>query len=67
MAEKGINPKKKYALLCIQCHEIETFSHQNPKKTFDMFAWMYEQGMFDEILNDGDENNKKITEFLKQS
>jgi len=58
---------KKYALLCIQCHGIDTFSHQNPKKTFDMFAWMYEQGIFDQVLNDNAENNKKITEFLKQS
>ena len=66
MTKNGKNPKKKYALLCIQCHEIETFSHQNPKKTFDMFAWMYEQGIFDEVLNDDDaKNNKKITEFLK--
>jgi len=64
MAKNGINPKKKYALLCIQCHEIETFSHQNPKKTFDMFAWMYEQGIFAEVLNDDAVNNKKITEFL---
>jgi len=68
MIESGKNPKEKYVLLCLQCHEIETFSHQNPKKTFDMFSWMYGQGIFDEVLNDDDaKNNKKITEFLKQS
>ena len=68
MAKNGKNPKEKYVLLCIQCHEIETFSHQNPKKTFDTLSWMLGRGMFDEILNDDDaKNNKKITEFLKQS
>jgi len=63
----GINPKKKYTLLCKQCHGIETFSHQNPKKTFDIFSWLYEQGIFDKVLNDDIKNNRKITEFLKQS
>jgi len=61
---KRSNPKKKFALLCKQCHDIETFSHQDPKKAFDMFAWMYDDGMFDEVLNDDAENNRKITEFL---
>ena len=65
MAKNGKNPKEKYVLLCIQCHEIETFSHQNPKKTFDMLSWMLERGIFDEVLNDDNaKNNKKITEFL---
>jgi len=65
---KRSNPKKKFALLCKQCHQIETFSHQDPKKAFDMFAWMYDDGMFNEVLNDDDsKNNRKITEFLKQS
>ena len=67
MAKNGNNPKEKYVLLCIQCHGIETFSHKNPKKTFDMFSWLYGQGIFDEVLNDDAGNNKKITEFLKQS
>jgi len=66
MSKKG-NPKKKFALLCKQCHQIETFSHQDPKKAFDMFAWMHGEGMFDEVLNDDAKNNRKITEFLKQS
>jgi len=66
MSKKG-NPKKKFALLCKECHQIETFSHQDPKKAFDMFAWMYDDGMFDEVLNDDAKNNRKITEFLKQS
>ena len=56
--------KKKYALLCEECHRIETFSHQNPKKAFDMFAWMYGEGLFEEVLKD-DPKLKKLTEFVK--
>ena len=63
-AKNGINPKKKFALLCKQCHAIETTSHQNPKKAFDMFAWMYGEGLFDEVLKD-DPKLKKLTEFIK--
>jgi len=64
MIKNGINPKKKFVLLCTQCHDIETASHQNPKKTFDMFAWMYGEGLFDQALKD-DPTLKKLTEFLK--
>lgn len=64
MAKDGINPRKKYVLLCKQCHNIETYSHQDPKKTFDMFCWLHEQGIFDEVLKDDDVKNKRITEFL---
>jgi len=67
MFENGKNPKEKYVLLCKQCHNIETYSHQDPKKTFDMFCWLYEQGIFEKVLNDDAKNNRKITEFLKQS
>ena len=67
MAKNGMNPRKKYVLLCKQCHNIETFSHQDPKKTFDMYCWLYEQGIFEKVLNDDAKNNRKITEFPKQS
>ncbi|MCV0431829.1 hypothetical protein [Nitrosopumilus sp.] len=61
---KKINElKKKYVLLCKQCHQIETFCHQSPKKAFDMFAWLYGEGLFDEVLKD-DPTLKKLTDFL---
>lgn len=64
MIKNGINPRKKFVLLCRQCHKIETASHQNPKKAFDMFAWLYADGLFDQVLK-ADPKLKKLTEFLK--
>jgi len=64
MLKNGISPKKKFVLLCTQCHDIETASHQNPKKAFDMFAWLYGEGLFDKVLKD-DQSLKKLTDFLK--
>lgn len=63
MVKKTENPLKKFALLCGECHRIETFSHQNPKKTFDMFAWLYSEGLFDETLKDN-AGQKKLSEFM---
>jgi len=34
MAKNGINPKKKFALLCNQCHLMETSIRQNQKKAW---------------------------------
>jgi len=64
MIKNGINPKKKFVLLCLQCHDVETASHQNPKKAFDMFAWLYGEGLFDQVLK-ADPKLKKLSEFMK--
>jgi len=64
MFKNGINPNKKFTLLCGQCNSIEGFVRMNPEKAFDAFAWLHGEGYFDEALKD-DPTLKKLTNFLK--
>ena len=47
MAENGIRPKKKFSLLCIQCHNMETFIRQNQKKALYILQWMVDKNELD--------------------
>lgn len=64
MFKQGINPNKKFCLLCKQCNVIEAHVRINPTKAFETFSWLYGEGYFDEALKD-DQTLKKLTEFLK--
>jgi len=65
MFQNGINPKKKFGLLCEQCNLIEGWVSVNPKKAFDTFCWLHGEGYFDEALED-DPTLKKLTDFMKK-
>ena len=64
MAKEGKNPRKKFALLCQQCHNIETFVRQNQKKTWDCLGWLVDKGILDVETPDSTDS-RKITDFLK--
>lgn len=40
MVKNGKDPKKKFTLLCHPCHMIETYAHQDEKKTKSIFSWL---------------------------
>ncbi len=56
MAKNGINPRKKFALLCNQCHLIETFIRQNQKKAWLMLQWLIENKILDVDTIDAGKN-----------
>jgi len=64
MYKNGINPKKKFGLLCEQCNLIEGWVRVNPAKAFETFCWLHGEGYFDEALKD-DPKLKKLTSFMK--
>jgi len=64
MFKNGVNPNKKFCLLCKQCNVIEAHVRINPTKAFETFCWLYGEGQFDEALKD-DHTLKKLTNFLK--
>jgi len=64
MFKNGINPNKKFVLLCQQCNLIEAFVRMNPDKAFDMFCWLAGEKYFDSALKD-DPKLKKLTDFMK--
>jgi len=64
MFKNGVNPNKKFCLLCQQCNLLEAFVRMNPVKGFEMFCWLSSENYFDEALKD-DPTLKKITDFLK--
>ena len=64
MVENGINPKKKFGLLCQQCNLLEAWVRMNPSKAFETFCWLHGEGYFDEALKD-DPKLKKLTSFMK--
>ena len=65
MFRNGIDPNKKFGLLCQQCNLIEAFVRMNPVKAFGTFCWLYGEGHFDEALKD-DNSLKKLTDFIKK-
>jgi len=64
MFKQGVNPKKKFCLLCKQCNVIEAHVRINTTKAFETFCWLFGEGYFDKALKD-DPKLKKLTEFLK--
>jgi len=64
IASNGINPKKKFELLCHQCNVLEAFVRTNPKKAWDAIFWLIEHNILDADLLD-EKGNRKLTEFLK--
>lgn len=64
MFKTGIDPNKKFTLLCHQCNLLEGWVRVNPEKAFDTFAWLVSEGYFDKAM-ENDPSLKKITEFLK--
>jgi len=63
MAKSGINPKKKYCLLCKECHNMVTFITQNQSKAWNILAWLVDNKVLDVDTIDTKEN-KTIEEFL---
>jgi len=64
MLNDGINPKKKFALLCQQCNSLEGWIKVSPAKAFELFSWLAGEGYFDEVFKD-DPSLKKLTNFMK--
>jgi len=65
MLKNGVNPKKKFTLLCQVCNNVEGWVRVNPFKAFEAFAWLYGEGHFDEVLKDN-KSLKKLTDFMKK-
>jgi len=64
MFKQGINPNKKFTLLCHQCNLIEGWVSVNPEKAFETFCWLASENYFDKALKD-DPKLKKLSEFMK--
>jgi len=65
MIKNGINPNKKFTLLCNQCNLIEAWVRKDKTKSFETFCWLFSEGYFDEALKD-DPTLKKLTNFMKK-
>jgi len=65
MIKNGIDPSKKFTLLCNQCNLIEAWVRKDKNKAFETFCWLYGEGYFDEALKD-DKSLKKLTDFMKK-
>ena len=65
MIKNGINPNKKFTLLCNQCNLIEAWVRKDKTKSFETFCWLHGEGYFDEALKD-DKSLKKLTDFMKK-
>jgi len=64
MFKKGINPKKRFCVLCRQCNMLEAWVRRDTLKAFDAYCWLHGEGYFDKALKD-DPKLKKLSEFMK--
>lgn len=53
MAKNVKNSKKKFTLFCHQCHMIETYAHQDERKTRSIFSWLITNKHLDSLTRSG--------------